>query len=354
MEIRLRNKLVIVAATCFLVLSILLGQAAAQQAARAADAQGVIDVPGFVLPFSDYASSEARGDFELRRSEPRRSSDGNEAWIERAVAAQRRLYPATMTESVIGGVGVRTFVPRAGIAPENQRRVLLNLHAGGFQENWDAGSQIESLPLATVGRIKVISVNYRMAPAHRFPAASEDVASVYRDLLRSYDARSIAIYGCSAGGVLGPQSVAWIQQAGLPTPAALGIFSGSLTRISGDSLHFTGPLAGVSPPSLDVDALFNATTGGYFSGVSSSNPMMWPAASQEVLARFPPTLLMTGARGAEMSATIQSHLDLVSAGVQARLYLWDGVGHCFMYNPELPESRQAYELAAEFFLSAMR
>ena len=73
--------------------------------------------------------------------------------------------------------------------------------------------------------IQVITVDYREAPEHAFPAASEDVATVYRDLLKQYDPKSIGIYGISAGGFLTAQTVAWLQQENLPMPGAIGIFS---------------------------------------------------------------------------------------------------------------------------------
>ena len=358
------------AALLALVAPLLLAQNEAPKTDLGADAPGAIVVPRFVLPFSDYASPEARADFIERRKEqaarvrdaaaqPKgtpsgKNRSGNEAWVDRALAAQLRKYPATMTESYIGGVHVRTFVPAGGVSKKNANRLLINLHGGGFTENWDAGSRIESLPLASIGRVKVISVDYRMAPKFHFPAASEDVASVYRALLKTYRPSSIAVYGCSAGGVLGPQAIAYFQKAGLPMPAALGILSGSLTRITGDSIFEAAPLAGYAPSKTDPDALLTAATGGYFNGVSATDPLMWPAASDQVLKRFPPTMLATGVRGVEMSATVQSHLDLVRAGVDARLFLWEGVGHCFMYNPNLPESDQFYHAATRFFLGAMK
>lgn len=338
----------------------------AQEAAGGAREPGTVTVPQFTLPYSGYGSPQARADFELRRNEdaaareaakrdpsaPRAPSD-HAPWIIRALAAQRQAYPAAMTDATIGGVPVRVFVPSVGIPKENESRVLINLHGGGFTQGWELGSQIESLPFATIGRVKVISVNYRMAPKHHFPAASEDVGNVYQELLKTHKPTDIAIYGCSAGGILGPQSVSWIQSKGLPSPAALAVFSGSVSRITGDSMYFSQPFLGSPPPGVDPERVFQAASGGYFSGTSPTDPLVWPTASKEVARKFPPTLLSTGARGPEMSATLQSHLDLTNAGVDARLYLWDGVGHCFIYNPELPESQQLYAIASKFFKDAM-
>jgi epsilon-lactone hydrolase len=95
---------------------------------------------------------------------------------------------------------------------------LINLHEGGFVFGGRWGGQIESIPIAAVGKFKVMSVDYRMAPEHRFPAASGDVAAVYRELLNTYQPKNIGIYGCSACGLLTAQAVAWLQKEGLPPP----------------------------------------------------------------------------------------------------------------------------------------
>ena len=89
----------------------------------------------------------------------------------------KALYPYTSNKSMMGGVQVETFEPAVGIAPGNRKRVLINLHGSGFMlGGGGTGGAVESAPIAGVGRIKVVSVDYRMAPEHRFPAATEDVA----------------------------------------------------------------------------------------------------------------------------------------------------------------------------------
>ena len=50
-----------------------------------------------------------------------------------------------------------------------------------------------------------------MAPEYQFPTASEDVAAVYKALLRKYRAQNIGIYGCSAGSLLAAEALAWFQ-----------------------------------------------------------------------------------------------------------------------------------------------
>jgi monoterpene epsilon-lactone hydrolase len=71
-------------------------------------------------------------------------------------------------------------------------------------------------PIASIGKIKVISVDYRQAPEYAFPSASEDVATVYRELLKTYKPTNIGIYGCSAGGLLTAETIAWFQKEKLP------------------------------------------------------------------------------------------------------------------------------------------
>jgi len=88
--------------------------------------------------------------------------------------------------------GVRTDIITPLEMPEaNRRRVLINLHGGGF--NSDSGSLIEGIPIANLAKIKVVSFYYRLAPENPFPAAVDDVVAVYKELLKNYKRRSIGI-----------------------------------------------------------------------------------------------------------------------------------------------------------------
>ena len=96
---------------------------------------------------------------------------------------QRARYPVTITTQNIGGVFTEIFLPTQGVSSQNSQRVLINLHGGGFRNGSRTLSHLESIPIASVGPIKVITVDYRMMPEHAFPAASQDVDSVYKSSL---------------------------------------------------------------------------------------------------------------------------------------------------------------------------
>ena len=324
-----------------------------QSTLRAAvDADGTVHVDGLTLPPSRYSSAEAKADLINRAKAPPAptlSSDikvlreffgkYNDALAER----MKQLYSVRIDHKIIGGVRTEVIVPTQGVSERNTQRVLINLHGGGFQWGEGSGGEVESVPIASVGRIKVITVAYRLGPEHRFPAASEDVAAVYKALLRDYDPAHIGIYGCSAGGILTAQSIAWFDKVGLPMPGAIGTFCGSASPFSGDSIHIATALSGESRAELQE------MTWRYFAGARATDPLVFPVNSPQLLARFPPTLLMAGSRDFALSSLFNTQAQLEQAGVETNLHVWDGLRHAFFIDPDVPESKQAYEIIVRFF-----
>lgn len=331
------------------------------------DANGTVEMPAFAVPFSSYASPEAKAKFvrgirqAAAMANASQTGEGSRrdvvqlrtmmnALAAPQLATVRQRYPYTSVKTTMGGVPVEVFTPAAAIAPENRGRVLVNLHGGGFiMGGGGPGAAIESAPVAHLGRIKVVAVDYRMAPEHRFPAASEDVAAVYRELLKNHKPGAIGIYGCSSGGQLAGQSIGWLAKEKLPRPGALGVLCSSLrAQAGGDSAHVAPRLAGGTLP--DPAQRPGKIEGPYFAEASASDPLAVPAASPDLLRAFPPTLFLTGTRAPEMSAAASSQVELRRLGVNADLILFDGLGHGFHTDPDLPEAEQAQGLIARFFL----
>jgi len=260
----------------------------------------------------------------------------------RLIEKAQSLYPVRIEDAVVGGVPVRIVTPPV-VPPGKADRILVNLHGGGFVT--DSGSMLESIPIASLTRTKVVTVLYRLAPANKFPAAVDDVIAVYRELLKTTRPRRMALYGTSAGAILSAQSAVRMRREGLPLPAAIGFFTGLADFANpGDSLAFFGVpgLAGAQAPERhgthDVQYLGNH---------DPKDPLVSPTYAD--LAGFPPTLCVTGTRDLLLSGTVNFHRALVGKGVDARLVVFDAMPHAHWYMVGIPEATEALELMARFF-----
>ncbi|MFT4613705.1 MAG: monoterpene epsilon-lactone hydrolase [Bacteroidia bacterium] len=253
----------------------------------------------------------------------------------------RELYPVTESVLEIDGVYTEVFEPVGGVAPQNTQRVLINLHGGGFMMGARTEGRLESIPVASIAGMKIISVDYRQGPEHRFPAASEDVAKVYRHLLNSYQPEQIGIFGCSAGGLLTAQSVAWFDAHDLPQPGAVGIFCAG----AGD--FFVGD-------AVQIDKILRTDIAGgqemeYFADVDWNDPLVAPINHLDLLGRFPPSLVITSTRDMALSSAVATHQRLIGAGAHSELHVYEGLTHYFFSDTDIPESKQVFNVIARFF-----
>lgn len=340
----------------------------AQVANATIDSDGTVHLPAVRIPFSSLSSDEARKNFldfvhgfaSLAEGE---SKGGNinevrkrldDRLMRPGVEKLRSVFAVDIKPEMIGGVQTDVIQPTGGIAEKNKSRVLINLHGGGFIVGARLGGQMESIPIAAIGAIKVITVDYREGPEYLFPAASEDVAAVYKDLLKSYAAKNIGIYGCSAGGILAAESIAWLQAHQLPLPGAIGMFgAGAMVDNWGDSNYVNSGLMGWRMPNIRPGS--SKQTFPYFSvnDLDLKSPLVSPVYSPSTLAKFPPSLLISGTRDASLSPVVYTHAQLVKAGVTAELHVWEGTPHCSfaqpVVNPNEPESREAWDVIVKFF-----
>jgi epsilon-lactone hydrolase len=323
-------------------------------AAAAVDTSGAVSLPAVSIQFSTFASEEARKQFVESMMHPSTPPPGSsieamrrfyEEFNSNLVDRMRKRYAVVVKSEMVGGVATDVIIPVQGISPQNQTRLLINLHGGAFMWGAHSGGLVESIPIAVIGKIKVITIDYREAPEYHFPAASDDVVAVYRALLKTYKPSHIGIYGCSAGGILTAESVAAFRAKGLPNPGAIGTFCGSVVDVKGDSA-FIAPILGGQPFTEKPLSAFDLP---YFKDVDQNDPMAFPGVSTTVLAHFPPTLLITGTRDFAMSSVVHSHELLTQAHVESELHVYDGMWHAFFIFPELPESNAAFSVIVHFF-----
>lgn len=308
-----------------------------------------VEVGPFTLPYSSLASVAARDIFVSELNPPplaiasdilalRRHYDRQNS---RIADHMRQVFAVDVREDEVGGVRVHRVTPAS---PSPRNATLICLHGGAFAWGADSGALVEAIPIAAEMGVEVIAVDYRLGPEHRFPAASEDVAAVYSALLARHAPEAIGLYGCSAGAVLTAQAVAWIAKEGLPRPGGIAMLGGAGAELHGDSVFLAPVLEGLAAPGqLRLSDL------PYFDGASADDPCVFPGAYPDVLRLFPPSLLIAGSRDFAASSVTDFHLRLDAAGVDARLYQFDGLWHAFHIFPELPESRQVYRIMAAFF-----
>lgn len=334
--------------------------AEAQKEGPRVDENGAIHVPAFVLPPSALASQEARDHikedvetsvkFNALLTQSPSIPEARKKLAELLapkVEALVKMYPVNIAEETIGDVPVRVVTPKnKSVKPD---RVLIHLHGGGFIFGWESGSIIESAPVAVEGGYRVVSVNYSKAPEARHPAGVKDVEKVYRELLKEYQPSQVGVYGCSAGGALTAQTAAWLPAHGLPQVGAVGIFgAGGVRFFNGDSAHLAPYLSGLGGPDrskADPNKLF----GGYFADADLDGPIVAPALHLDVLAKFPPTMIITGSRAMDMSPAIYTNSQLIKAGKNPLMIVGESLGHCYHSTVELPESQDANQAIVRFF-----
>jgi acetyl esterase/lipase len=337
--------------TCVLALSAA-SLAVAQQTGPQTDTS-VIDANGTahitrVVPVPQTLSPEAQklvGRVVSDAAKPQTLAErrsGTDAWQARAGLATKAVYPVNLSEAKIAGVPVRIVMPLTMPAAKRDR-VLICVHGGGF--NSDSGSLTESIPLANLTQTKVVSVLYRLAPEHPFPAGVDDVIAVYKELLKTHEPKNIGMFGTSAGAIMTPEITVRLKQLGLPLPGALGVFSGmgdfsrlgdsqSLYALNGLSGHLDPPTAGAH----DVQ---------YAGSTDRRDPALSPLFAD--VHGFPPTLFITSTRDMLLSGTTILQRHFYESGVESPMVVFEGLSHAFWNDVSLPESREAFKVMADFF-----
>jgi len=346
--------------------------------------EGVVKVSAFDLPESAYLSDESRsamkyfrdvylpefrtfakdcGDLfetngDLAKAREIRDCVSANYFETRIYRDTLEKHPVDISAEDTAGVYTEIFVPQGGVSEKNKDRILISIHGGAFMFGARSFSHTEAMQVADLGRIKVISPDYRQAPEYRHPSAVDDTLAVYKETLKAYEPSNIGIYGCSAGAMLAAQLIAKILQEGLPLPAAAGLFCaaipftmddvpGAFKMSNGESAYLVAAQYG-SPRS--ADELINTQVNPYFEGVSANDPVVAPGDFDEVMSKFPPTLLISGTRDFALSGVLASHQKLTTLDVDAELHVWEGLGHAtFAYNPRLPETDEVHQVIVNFF-----
>lgn len=308
--------------------------------------------PPFQPPFAPTVSDEARAQLTPLLNPENRPEITAAMLLDPAIMAMARQTMAALLapleagraarfglevqDEIMGGVPVQRVVKPAA-DPALADRLLINLHGGGFMVG--ARSLTETLPIVGLTGIPAVTVDYRLAPEHAFPAAVEDALAVYRAALETHAPERIAVFGTSAGAILTMQLLARLKAEGLPMPAAAGVFSGGgdLSRI-GDCEAYL--------PWLTGGRSIMEVCGHYCGDTPRTDPLLSPIFGD--LGGYPPIMLMASTRDQLLSQTVVTDLALRRAGVPVDLRVYEGMPHAFWTALECPETEAALEAQAGF------
>ncbi len=349
------------AAVAAMIMAVALAQAP-QPKKVTTDKDGVIHITDGVMPPSSILSDEARKILAAQQAQAPAAAPAPAAQpvsmaeqrakmnadLQPRVTHTREIYPVDIEETTIDGISVAIVTPKGGVPARNQNRILLNVPGGGFSTGIRANGLFFSIPAASIGQVKVVTALYRQGPEARFPAATEDFMKVYKWALKDHNPKAIAMFGCSAGGALVAQTIAAALLSGMPAPGAAGIYcAGAGARFDGDSNNFSQLLS--NGGSTNTKNIVASGPNGYFDGIDGMQPAASPINDPTLMAKFPPTIFGTGTRDFAMSQAALGHRQLLKLGVETDLLIYDGLGHGFMTNVDLPEARDFHEITAKFF-----
>ena len=270
--------------------------------------------------------------FEADVSEQRR-------FLRELVSAQPLPPGVTVTAAELGGVPTAEITVD-GVEP---RHTVLYFHGGVYV----IGDAFQPAGLAAqLGQrtgARVISVDYRLAPEHPYPAAVDDALAAYQALLDSGTAPSgIALAGESAGGALAVATLVSARDQGLPLPAAVLAMSpyADLT-LSGATMETKRAADPLFTPQA-----FPARVADYTAGQDAALGLISPVFAD--LAGLPPLIIQAGTHELLLDDAIRLARQAAIADVDVTLDITAGVPHVFQaYYPFLDEAVAALDRAGQ-------
>ena len=258
----------------------------------------------------------------LRQSAFPDDSDVNEQrrLLRELLSAQPLPADVTVTGGELGGVPTAEITVD-GIEP---RHVVLYFHGGVYV----MGDAFLTADLASqVGRrtsAKVISVDYRLAPEHPYPAAVDDALAAYEALLDNGTAPSDIVFaGESAGGGLAVATMVNARDRGLPLPAAAFVMSpyADLT-LAGTTMETKRE----ADPLMSRERL-QARIPDYTAGQDAALGLISPIFAD--LSGLPPLIIQAGSHEVLLDDAIRLARQAATADVEVTLDITPGVPHVF-------------------------
>ncbi len=278
----------------------------------------------------------------LRQANPLAGGDVEaiRAGMEAATAAFTAPPDVRFEPVRVGGVPAEwTDAPGA-----REDRAVVYLHGGAYCLGGIATHRGLAARLSRLARVRVLNVDYRLAPEHPHPAAVEDAAAAVRAVYaEGLDPEKVAVAGDSAGGGLTVATLLALRDAGDPLPAA-GVCISPWTDLSGSGESIRSRAA--EDPLVDPETL-RTMAAHYLAGRDPRTPLASPLFAD--LRGLPPLLVHVGTAEILLDDASRLAERARDVGVDVQLEVWDDMIHVWhAFADMLPEGVQAVEAIAGF------
>jgi len=229
-------------------------------------------------------------------------------------------------------------------------RCIYYLHGGGYVIGSVNTHKVLAYDLSKASGARVLSMDYRLAPEHPFPAGLEDAVAGYQWLLESgVKPEHVAIAGDSAGGGLTVATLLALRDRGIALPAAAVCFSPWVELLGeGESMTSRAEV----DPMVQKEALLWYTDL-YMAGGDPKDPLASPLYAD--LSGLPPTLIQVGDAETLLDDSTRLEAKMKAAGVSVELEVWDRMIHVWqLFAPILSEGREAVAKAGAFIAAKTR
>ena len=281
----------------------------------------------------------------------------NRKWL--AAVRIKTKASITIQSDWIAGVPVEWVMP-ATLASAPQAPVCLYFHGGGFGMGGPNSHRAMAAYLAEKARIKMLMVDYRLAPEHPFPAALDDARAVYQALISTLAEANSAktdnetgapsplfIGGDSAGGNIALATWQSVRDLPAPNPGTLpkGIF---LLSPWLDLTHQNPSMVGNDKTDVMLNQqILEEFRDRYAPGVPATHPRLSPLFGP--VDGLPPCMIVASQAEALYDDSIKLHQKILGHGGSSTLLAWPKLPHAFpVMAGQLPEARQALDQLAHW------
>ncbi|MDJ0992310.1 MAG: alpha/beta hydrolase [Dinoroseobacter sp.] len=242
-------------------------------------------------------------------------------------------HGVALRDITIGGVPVLEVTPDERVRED---KIAVYTHGGAYTLNSARAAFTGAILFAAETGLKVMSIDYTLAPHSQWQDTTDEVLAVFSDLAEmGFPAEDIVLYGDSAGGSLAAGSVLKMRDQGMDMPAALILWSpwSDIGEV-GDS-YFT--MRDAEPFYTYADVLGPSALA-CADEEDHKHPYVSPVYG-DYTQGFPPTLIQGGTKELFLSNLVRHYQALDQAGQTVKLDLYEGMPHVFQ--SVMPNSRES-------------